>query len=310
MSQSTDTVLMISPDHFRFNDQTAETNAFQRFEQSRTNSGVLAMEEFNLLTQILEDNGVSVIKMSSRPDVETPDAVFPNNWFSVHASEISDSLTLVMYPMLTANRQLERQIELLKSSLSARGFKLGEMLDLTHWETHGRALEGTGSMVLDRQNKLAYAAISPRMDVEILTEYCDRMGYRALTFTSATEAGVVYHTNVMMSVGTGFAVVCIESLINTVEANSVIESLTCAGKEIIPISIAQMSNMCGNILELRSTTGEIIIAMSSRAFAAYSAEPTLVNALSKFGRIIHVPIPTIEDLGGGSVRCMLAEIFH
>jgi hypothetical protein len=307
--QSTNTVLMVSPDHFGFNSQTKETNSFQNEIQVDDDVAMRAKvrAEFESLQEALRSNNVNVVILSSRSDVCTPDAVFPNNWFSIHAASPT-GCELVLYPMLNENRQAERQPAPLTTQLRAQcGIELTSTIDLTHWERTGRALEGTGSMVLDRINKVSYASISLRTDIDILNEFCERLGYTSVAFTSSSDGGVIYHTNVIMSIGTRFAVVCKESIKNADEAEKVVGSLSASGREVICISLEQLNYMCGNILELTSSTNETVIAMSTTARNGFTEEQR--NQLSQFGKIVHADINTIESVGGGSVRCMLAEIF-
>lgn len=301
---------MVSPDHFQFNVETSATNSFQHEitdQDLASKVSTNALSEFETLGNALASAGVNVCTMKSRADVCTPDSVFPNNWFSVHTE--NDTTTLVLYPMLNINRQAERQTDVLTDVLSAQGIHIDNTIDLTYFEKEGKALEGTGSLVLDRVNRIAYASISPRMDAEVLKVFCDKLNYTAVMFSSYNiDHKLIYHTNVMMSVGQHFAVLCKASITDRDELNSVVTSLESTGKLVIDITQDQLNNMCGNILELRSRTdGRAKIAMSNTAYHAFTTEQKEV--LQRYGDIVHVDISTIETVGGGSVRCMLAEIF-
>lgn len=298
---------LITPDHFQFNYQTGETNSFQQqiVYESVTKD---AKDDFNNIEQALIVAGVRIITMASPPNVLTPDAVFPNNWFSFHNDD--NKTVLVLYPMLNLNRQAERQTVKLTETLAFHNILFDELVDLTYFEKEGKALEGTGSLVLDRDNKIAYASISPRMHVDILNVFCAKMNYSPVVFASCdARQQVIYHTNVMMSVGRRFAVICLDSITNEIERMNVLAKLHGSNKTVITISLEQINNMCGNILEIKSkTTGKSLIAMSTTAFNAFTAEQ--IEKLQLFGDIIHSNINTIETIGGGSVRCMLAEIFY
>lgn len=304
--QTTDTVVMVSPDDFKFNYQTGTTNSFQQ-NVERENIALDALSDFKQLQDALCQNEVRIITLASRTDVSTPDAVFPNNWFSVHRE--SGKTLLVLYPMLNANRQSERQVDVLIQALNREGVLVDDVFDLTHFESEKKALEGTGSLVLDRVNKIAYASISPRMHPEVLADFCAKMQYTPMTFSSVNESGMpIYHTNVVMSVGTHFAVLCKDCITNLKEAEKVVNSLMTSEKAIIYISQAQMNQMCGNILEVKSRDGKSKIVMSDTAFAGFTKEQ--IGVLKGFGDIVHANIKTIETVGGGSARCMLAEIFY
>ncbi|MCB1148562.1 MAG: amidinotransferase [Chlamydiia bacterium] len=286
--QTTEMVLMESPDAFAFNKETGETNSFRCLQEE------------------MKQNGIKIVTLSSGKDVQTPDAVFPNNWFSVHAE--GDKVTLVLYPMLNANRQAERPVDVLKETLAAEGISINETVDLTHFEAQGKALEGTGSLVLDRENKIAYASLSPRTNREVLDVFCKALGYTPVTFTSVDEKGeLIYHTNVIMSVGSRFAVLCRDCIATPYEKQKVARALIKSGKKVLFISKEQMSGMCGNILEVKSESGETKIVMSDKAYESFTKKQ--LAQMRKYGTIVHANIDTIETVSG-SARCMLAEIFH
>lgn len=305
-TQSTDTVVMVSPDHFQFNSETGETNTFQN-RITHDNIVCEARNNFNILQSALSDKGVRILTMKS-PEVCTPDAVFPNNWFSVHAS--GEHVLLVLYPMLNTNRQAERQVEQLTESLLSVGIVVNEVFDLTYFEKEGKALEGTGSLIFDRPNRVIYASRSPRMNEEVLHVLATKLNCTCVVFSSNVDGTLVYHTNVMMCVGTHFAIVCLECIEDPVDRVKVSDSLRNHGKVIIEISVDQLKRMCGNVLELRShaESGVVNIAMSNTAYNAFTDEQK--ETLSKYGQIVHACMDTIEKVGGGSVRCMLAEIYH
>ena len=303
--QTTDTVVMISPDTFAFNYQTGITNAFQRTTEAR-NVALEALCDFNHMQNALKQNGINVITLSSPLGINTPDAVFPN-WFSLH--EQDNKTLLVLYPMLTENRQAERQVLVLQNELSIHGILIDEILDLTYFELEGKALESTGSLVLDRANKIAYASISSRTHLDVLHYFTKKLGYASLIFSSKDEQGeLVYHTDIMMSIGDQFAILCKDCITNPIEAENIIKSLTNTGKQIIYISFDQMHQMCANILELKSQDGLTKIVMSDTAYAAFTEQQ--LHILQKMGTILHVNTDTITTVGGGSSRCMLAEIFY
>lgn len=307
IQQTTDTVLMISPDSFQFNPQTAATNAFQQQGGKEAQAAAAAMLEFQRMVELLRSNGIRVITLASRKDIPTPDAVFPNNWFSLHNE--NGHISLVLYPMHTVNRRAERQADALMSALRQHGITIDEIIDLTHYEHQDKALEGTGSVILDRENRLAYASLSPRTDETALNTFIKKIKYKAVTFHSVDiEGRAVYHTNVVMSIGKHFAVIAAASIRDPDERARVLRALRESNKDIIDISLEQMHNMAGNILELRSGKGEAVIVMSSTALNDFTQAQR--ERLSRYGRLLGVDIDTIERIGGGSARCMLAEVFY
>lgn len=304
--QTTDTVLMVSPDDFAFNQETAQSNVFQKRDTDTASVNKRAISEFGGMVRKLESSGIRVIQVPSRGDIKTPDAVFPNNWFSIH--KISDQeRILVGYPMLAPNRRAERRLELLNEKLRSKGMNVTRTIDLSRYEEKGLFLEGTGSMVLDRVNRIAYVALSPRTNREVLDDFAAKLSYRPVAFRSSDAGGnPIYHTNVMMSVGEGFAVICLESIEDRQEGMLVLKELKQAGKKIIPITLSQLQHMCGNILELRAKEAKIIV-MSQTAYDHFTPQQKI--QLSLYGTILPVDIRTIETIGGGSARCMLGEVF-
>ncbi|MBW1744126.1 MAG: amidinotransferase [Deltaproteobacteria bacterium] len=307
LTQTTDTVLMVCPDDFAYNPQTAASNVFQHQDKSALQDNKLAMEQFNGMVDELSSADIRVIRMKSREDVKTPDAVFPNNWFSTHRDGKSDTL-IVVYPMHTPNRRAEIRVGLLKEKLKQNGITVSRIIDLTHYSEQGKALEGTGSLVLDRVHKVAFASLSPRTDRQVLDDFCVELGYRPVGFHSHMRGKLIYHTNVMMSVGTDFAVICAESIKDDSERELVLKELRELGKRIILISAEQIKHMCGNILELHSRSGNKVILMSTSAYSNFT--PQQKKELEKSASLLPVDIHTIENIGGGSARCMVAEIFH
>lgn len=304
--QTTGTVLMVSPDDFAFNQETAKSNLFQNRDADSSRIQKQAMAEFNVMVKKLRGASIRVIRIRSRNDIKTPDAVFPNNWFSLHWMADGERI-LVGYPMLAPNRRAERRMELLSKKLCLQGFKVSKTIDLSQYEEQGKFLEGTGSMVLDRTNRVAYASLSPRTDREVLNDFSHKLVYRPVAFSSYdTEGNLIYHTNVMMSVGERFAIICSEAIRNEQERIQVIEELKQSGRKVITITLDQMKHMCGNILELRRK-GSNVIVMSQTAFDNFM--PDQKKALARFGKLLPVHIKTIETIGGGSARCMLGEVF-
>jgi hypothetical protein len=258
--------------------------------------------EFDALVACLRAAGVTVHVLDDRPEPHTPDSIFPNNWVSFHADG-----TVVLYPMLAPNRRLERRMDVLQH-LSARGLRVAQTIDLTGHEADDKFLEGTGSIVLDRVHRLAYACLSPRTDLDVLGDFAQRLDYELVTFDAVDAEGVpIYHTNVLLCIGTRFAVLCTE-VIAAHEQAAVLHALRSTGHEVIEISAAQLQHFAGNLLELRTGNGDTCVAMSQSACDALNAvQRERLQQLA--GPLLVAPIPTIERLGGGSVRCMLAEVF-
>jgi hypothetical protein len=291
---------MIRPVSFGFNEQTAASNAFQNRDADQQAVQDKALAEFDRFVNTLGAAGVNVAVVDDTPEPHTPDSIFPNNWVSFH-----DDGTVYLYPMQAENRRLERREDII-TDLEDK-FKVGHVIDLSRFEADHRFLEGTGSMVLDRQHKIAYACLSPRTDKEVLELFCEQTGYQAVSFDAADEYGkAIYHTNVLMCIGSGFAVICVDSIPNPHERIVVLESLRSTQKEVIEISFTQMNRFAGNMLEVKSEAGETLIVMSKNAFNALGSEQKII--LEKYGRLIYADINTIETNGGGSARCMMAEV--
>ncbi|MEJ2884166.1 citrulline utilization hydrolase CtlX [Pedobacter sp. GR22-6] len=290
---------MIRPVDFKFNEQTAGNNKFQ---QASEQNGVqdLALKEFDQFLELLRNNGVDVTVINDTIDPETPDSIFPNNWISFH-----DNAEIFLYPMFSENRRLERRKDIIEQ-LGAK-FSIDMVTDLSEYENQELFLEGTGSMVLDREHKLAYACLSLRTNEQVLADWCKISGYTAVTFKADDQDGFpIYHTNVMMCIGDDFVVICLESIQNYQEREMVMQYLIQTEKEIIEISMNQMNHFAGNMLQVKNKKGDGLLVMSEQAYT--SLTEMQVFLLEKYCRLVHSPLDTIEKNGGGSARCMLAEI--
>jgi hypothetical protein len=290
---------MVRPSAFGYNAETAHTNVFQSADRKMVGeNSKLAIEEFDDMVEHLLSAGLEVTVFED--SIESPDAVFPNNWISLHQSG-----KVVLYPMMAENRRRERRLDIV-DRLRSR-FHVEEVIDLSYFEKEGKFLEGTGSMVFDRRYKIAYAALSPRTHLEPLQAFSDALGYEIVTFSASDEANVpIYHTNVMMCVGDSFAVVCLESIRNEDERYGLRSVLEETGKQIIEIHLGQLRHFVGNMLLVRNDTGQKMMVMSATAYA--SLNETQRKQLEEYtGRLVYMDIPVIEKLGGGSVRCMLIE---
>lgn len=297
--QNTAHLLMIQPVNFGFNAETAVNNTFQKNIAGDVQQK--ALQEFNAFVALLRKNKVAVTVVEDSLLPATPDSIFPNNWISFH-----DDGRIFLYPMFALNRRVERKTAVL-DALKAK-FSVIEIIDLSNSETENLYLEGTGSMVFDRENKIAYACLSPRTNEKLLNEFCKLINYSPLTFSSKDATGVdIYHTNVMMCIAKNFAVVCLESVTDKEEKESLINSLIKTGKEIIDISFQQLNRFAGNMLEVVTEDGELLLVMSTQA--NQSLTESQIDRLHKHNRIIHASLNSIETAGGGSARCMMAEIF-
>lgn len=307
--QVTDTVLMVRPVRFGFNAETAASNVFQRRDDERSPEAIqaAARAEHDGVVAALRDAGVTVELETDTPDPATPDSIFPNNWFSTH-----EDGTFVLYPMATPNRRAERRPDVVARLLARFGHRT--VLDLTRHEIDGRFLEGTGSLLIDHPRRTAYVCASVRADPAVVEAWRRRMGFeRCVTFhaTAPDDGGApvpVYHTNVVMALGERTCVVCAEAVDDAGERRALVGSLAASGRRVVEITRAQMNGFAGNLLQLATAGGGRIWAMSSAAHEALS--PAERAILAEDGRLVHAPIPTIERLGGGSVRCLLAEIFR
>ncbi|MDD4631525.1 MAG: arginine deiminase-related protein [Proteiniphilum sp.] len=299
--QTTSKLLMVRPARFAFNAETAQNNFFQQQVESDTVTEE-AVEEFDAFVQLLRGNDLDVTVVQDTLEPPTPDALFPNNWFSSHITG-----ELVLYPMFAGNRRMERRPEII--DLLRRKMNHRKLVDLTHWENEGGFLEGTGSMVLDRRKRIAYCCRSPRTSERVLADFCSRMSYDAIVFDALDQGGnSIYHTNVMMTIGTQVAIVCLESIRDPDERQKVTAGLTAAGKIIVDISLDQVVCFAGNMLEVKSRNGTPLMVMSSSA--RNTLTPVQESTISTFNRIVAANLQTIEAVGGGSARCMMAEIFY
>lgn len=293
-------LIMVSPDSFGFNEQTAESNFFQK-NVNDSQIKEKAMAEFSSAVKKIKDHGIEVYVFASPKETKCPDAVFPNNWISTHTDG-----TIILYPMCTPNRRAERNPEIV--NWLRTNFNVKNFTDLSFYEKENLFLEGTGSIVFDHQAKTAYACISPRTNERVLNDVCRLLGYKPFVFEATDLNGnQIYHTNVVMSVGKKTAVVCLESISELTERNMLTESLRTSGLEIIDISFAQMNSFCGNVLEVENNAGENYCIMSKTAFDSFSEEQKVT--LRKNTVLLPLEIPEIEKTGGGSARCMLAELF-
>jgi len=293
-------VLMIEPIGFRSNPETAGDNAFQRppGDESPQALEIAAREEFSRLRGALESRGVEVESRPAAANRESPDAVFPNNWFSTH-----EGGRLVLYPMMAPSRRRERREEMVEVLRE----RYPEVLDLTSHEPDDRFLEGTGSLVIDERSGIVYASESPRTDRRLVHEWAERMGLEPIVFRATDARGrPIYHTNVVLSVGSEWAVVCADA-IDPLDRSEVLASLAETGHETIFLSLDQMAAFCGNVLELENDRGETLVVMSDRAFHAFTDDQR--SALEKHAELVHADLATIETYGGGSARCMLAELY-
>jgi hypothetical protein len=292
---------MVRPAQFGSNAETAGSNFFQRDAQGVSDAAQRARHEFDALALALASAGVRVHQFAGQRGAGLPDEVFPNNWLSLHADG-----TAVLYPMLAPSRRRERRRDILDALVDSCGYRIDRVVDLTHLEARGVYLEGTGSVVLDRVARVAYACLSPRTHVAALEELARALRYEVVSFGAMDAAGrPIYHTNVVLSVGTRFAALCTAAIADAGERRSVVARLEASGREVIDVSRAELDGFACNLLELSGTRGPVI-ALSAAALRGLA--PTTRDALERHGRFVTADIRTIERLGGGSVRCMLAEV--
>jgi hypothetical protein len=307
MKQSTSNILMIRPVSFQMNSETAVNNFFQKeLDLSPEDINKKAQQEFDDFVKVLRQADINVFVFEDILENRTPDSTFPNNWVSFHQSG-----DVALYPMFARNRRRERRMDILES-LEEKGFAFNDVYDYTQVEDEMVFLEGTGSLILDRVNRKAYCALSPRADEDLLIEFCEDFEYMPIPFVANQSVNgdrlPIYHTNVMMCVAEKLAVVCFDSIDDKKQKNLVSQSLLEDGKTIINISEEQMHQFAGNMLEVTSSKGEKYLVMSSTAYN--SLTPEQIEQINKHLKILHSPIPTIETLGGGSTRCMMAEVFN
>ncbi len=297
--QNTSNVLMIRPMHFAYNAETAVNNSFQ-VKGDQQGLSMKALQEFDSLVHAMQNHGVDVTVVEDSAEPHTPDAIFPNNWISFHESGV-----YCLYPMFAPNRRTERKAEVI--SIVRKKFNYHSLIDFTGYEAENHFLEGTGSMVLDRERKLAYASLSPRTDPLVLEDFCKRLDYKPIVFRSVNESRqAIYHTNVMMCVADRYVVICLDSIADNSEKNMVEQTILSSGKEIIRISPEQMNRFAGNMLQLENKQKEKILVMSGAAWQSLLDDQK--QKLTEFNPIIHSSLEQIESNGGGSARCMIAEI--
>lgn len=301
--QITDTVLMIEPAAFGFNAETAQNNYFQ-INSENAETQTKALQEFKNFVEKLRSKGINVITVKDTLEPHTPDSIFPNNWISMH----SDG-KVVLYPMCAVNRRWERRNDILE--MLQEKFQVKEIVDLSASENEGKFLEGTGSMILDHDYKIAYGSVSLRLDEKLFRDFCKKFGFTPVVFhsyqTANNERLPIYHTNVMMCVADKFVVICLDCIDDETERVNVVNAIVNSGKEIVEISENQMQQFAGNMLQIQNAEGKKFLVMSQSAYQSLTEEQ--ISTIEKYSEIIYSDLETIETNGGGSARCMLAEVF-
>ena len=301
--QITDTVLMIEPAAFGFNAETAQNNYFQ-INSENAETQTKALQEFKNFVEKLRSKGINVITVKDTLEPHTPDSIFPNNWISMH----SDG-TVVLYPMCAVNRRWERRSDILE--MLQKKFQVKEIVDLSASENEGKFLEGTGSMIFDHDYKIAYGSVSLRLDEKLFRDFCKKFGFTPVVFhsyqTANNERLPIYHTNVMMCVADKFVVICLDCIDDETERVNVVNAIVNSGKEIVEISENQMQQFAGNMLQIQNAEGKKFLVMSQSAYQSLTEEQ--ISTIEKYSEIIYSDLETIETNGGGSARCMLAEVF-
>lgn len=307
MNQTTNTIVMIRPVAFRMNEQTAVNNYYQKVLDNLLPATVnaKAQEEFDAYVEKLREIGVNVIVVDDTVNPDTPDSIFPNNWISFH-----ENGDVVLYPMFAENRRLERREDIL-DLLEEKGFVINDIMDYTSAEEDNIFLEGTGSIILDRANEIAYCALSPRADEELFIEFCEDFEYTPIIFEAFQnvdgERRHIYHTNVMMCIAETFAVICADCIDDKTERKMVLEALKKSGKEVIFITEDQVNNFAGNMLQVRGTNDERFLVMSNAAYQSLTKDQ--IAKIEKHCKIVYASLDIIEACGGGGARCMMAEVF-
>ncbi|MBI1341773.1 MAG: amidinotransferase [Terrimonas sp.] len=297
---TTSNILMIRPVHFGFNAETAVNNRFQ-VAGNNENTQEKALREFDDFVNTLRKNDISVMVAEDTPIPHTPDSLFPNNWISFH-----EDGSVVLYPMFAVNRRQERKEHVLEAIKTS--FTIASITDLSLNEDKGVFLEGTGSMVLDRDHKIAYACLSARTDPGLLTAFCKKFGYQPFVFHATDENGdEIYHTNVMMCVADRYVVICLDAITDAKEKADIVKLISGSDKEIIEITQTQLNHFAGNMLQVENRQQEKLLVMSTQAYQ--SLNPAQIGQLTRYNPIVHAELSTIEKNGGGSARCMMAEIF-
>ena len=305
MSQATNSILMIRPINFGYNEETAQDNHYQIKELPHKNVNERAQKEFDNMVKNLRQNGVSVHVFQDDENEYTPDSIFPNNWVSFH-----ENGDVGLYPMCAENRRIERRPEVL-DFLENEGFTISNIVDYSSAESENKFLEGTGSMILDRENRVAYCSISNRSNEDLFIEFCEDFEFTPVLFNSFQSVGdkrlPIYHTNVMMCVAMDYVIICLDSIDDKKERKNVSDFINGSGKKLIEISENQVESFAGNMLELINENGESVLVMSKSA--EDSLNENQKNTITNYSRIVSCDINTIEVCGGGSARCMMAEIF-
>ncbi len=307
IKQITNSILMIRPVQFRMNEQTAVNNYYQKTIEHLTPDAVnaLAVEEFDAFVQKLQAAGIQVVVVDDTKEFDTPDSIFPNNWISFHKNG-----TIALYPMFAENRRFERK-ESVVEAVEEKGFSIKHVVDYTEAEQENLFLEGTGSIILDREYQKAYCALSPRADEQLFIEFCEDFDFFPVIFSAYQTVNQkrekIYHTNVMMCIGSTFAVICLDSIDDKKERKNVINHLKKDNKDIIEITEDQVNQFAGNMLQLLGKNNTPLLIMSQSAFDSLRADQ--LSKLEKHTKIISSSLQTIEACGGGSARCMMAEIF-
>lgn len=307
MKQTTSTILMVRPTSFRANEQTAVNNHYQKNidDVSQESLQFKARQEFDDFVEKLRDVGVNVVVFNSTDRLDTPDSHFPNNWVSFH-----EDGTVGLYPMFAQNRRLERRDAVLEL-LESEGFKIENIVDYTSAEEEDVFLEGTGSLLLDRVNRKAYCALSQRADESLFIEFCEDFEFTPVVFTANQTVNnkrvPIYHTNVMMCLGQDFSVICLSSIDDKKERKNVIKHLKEDGKEIIDITEEQVNHFAGNMLEVKGKDNKRYLVMSQDAYDSLTSSQ--ISRLEKYCMLLSSSLETIEACGGGSARCMMAEVF-
>jgi hypothetical protein len=301
--QTTSNILMVRPANFGYNEETASNNAFQTLDNSISSNEVKekARIEFDNFVKVLRSRAINVVIADDSVSPIKPDAIFPNNWVTMH-----EGGSMILYAMYAPVRRLERNEEIMQ--LIENQFVVHKKYHLEHYEGVKKYLEGTGSMILDRENEIAYACLSPRTDLELLDEFCEIVSYKRIAFRAVDGEGQdIYHTNVMMALGETFVVICLDTVINDAERMNLIKHFEQTNKDIIEISLEQMMSFAGNMLQVRNDFEETFLVMSKQAYDSLNAAQ--LAHIQRHTQILYADIKTIETYGGGSARCMMAEIF-
>ena len=303
--QVTSQLLMVRPANFSSNTETLETNKFQsglNINDSQESIQSLAIEEFDNMVNLLRDHQITIFDLDDIKELNNTDALFPNNWVTFHQDN-----TAVIYPMMAKSRRKEKRNDILKYLEEFESFRIEKVIDLSYLEKDGFFLEGTGSMVLDRINKIVFACKSSRTSINALEVFCKKLNYSSVVFEAVNDDLPIYHTNVMMSLGQETAFICSESIKDQKDIKHIHKLFGVSERKIIELSTAQMNQFAGNVLEVENTKGQSHLIMSEKAYQ--SLEAPQIQSISKSSKIISIPLDTIEKYGGGSARCMIAEIF-